>query len=209
MSVLPILVVLGQRTAIEIMEAIAATACNQFSAIERLVYDEEQFSTHDAPRLNSLACEVFYHVGIATGELKEQVVEACEAVGWSPLTVVHPSAVVSPTARLAPGVFVGPLAVVSSHAVVGAHSIIHIHASIGHDANIGPLAAILPGARISGNVTLGRRVLIGSNAFVAAGKSIGDDCRIDALSYVAQDLPANHICSARYPRPILRVKGQE
>lgn len=205
MSVLPILVVLGRRTAIEIMEAVAATAGTQFSAIERLLYDKEQFTKHDAPRLNSLASPVFYHVGIATEAVKWQVVEACEAVGWRPFTVIHPTAVVSPSARIEPGVFVGPLAVVSSYAVVGAHSIVHIHASIGHDANIGRLAAILPGARISGNVTLGERVLIGSNAFVAAGKSIGDDCRIDALSYVSQDIPANHICSPRFPRPIPRV----
>lgn len=208
MSVLPMLVVLGQRTAIEVMEAIEATACTQFGAIERLVFDEKQFANVEVPRLNNLTSEVFYHVGIATGELRGQVVEACEAAGWSPFTVVHPSAVVSPSARLEPGVFVGPLAVISSYAEVGAHSIIHIHASIGHDAKIGRLAAIMPGARISGNVTLGQGVLIGSNAFVAAGKSIGDDCRIDALSYVGQDIPANHIYSPRFPRPIPRAKGE-
>ena len=209
MSVLPVLVVLGQRTAIEIMEAVEPTARTQFSSVERLVYDREQFIRHDAPRLNGSGCEVFYHVGIATEELKGQVVDACEVAGWHAFTVVHPTAVISPSARLEPGVFVGPLAVVSSHASVGAHSIVHIHASIGHDATVGRLAAILPGARISGNVTLGERVLVGSNAFIAPGKTIGSGCRIDALSYISQDIPPDHICSPRFPRPIPRVKSDE
>ncbi len=205
-SQLPLLVILGERTAIEITEAAHAMACNQFSAIERLVFDEARFMQLDVPRLNKATSQVFYNVGIATDELKWQVVQACKSAGWRPFTVIHPSAIVSPSAELLEGVFVGPLAVVSSHAVIGAHSIVHIHASIGHDAVIGPLTAVLPGARISGRVNVGQRCLIGSNAFVAAGKTIGDNCRIDALSYVGQDVPDNHIVSPRFPRPVPRVR---
>lgn len=200
-----VLVVLGERTATEILEAAQLGYASDFASIERLYFDEVTFAEVDAPRLTNTGSTIYFHVGIARDELKMRVVDACESQGWKAFTVVHPTAVVSPSARLAPGVFVGPLAVVSSHAIVEKHSIIHIHASIGHDAHIGQYTAILPGARISGKVQVGQRSLIGSNAFVAAGKSIGDDCRVDALSYVNQDLPPNHLLSPRYPKPIPRV----
>jgi len=199
------LIVLGERTATEIVEAAQLAYGPIFKSIERLYFDAKKFADDDFPRLSASGAEVYYHVGIAGDELKMQVVQACERVGWKPQSVVHPSAVISPSAVLHHGVFVGPLAVVSSHAVVEQHSIIHIHASIGHDTQIGEYSSILPGARISGKVLVGQRVLVGSNAFVAAGKSIGNDCRIDAMSYVNLDLPARHILSPRIPKPIPRV----
>ena len=205
MSQPKILIVLGERTAAEIVEAAQLAYAAEFESIERLYFDAKTFASEDVPRLSASGVEVFYHVGIAGDELKIKVVQACEQVGWKAQSVIHPSAVISPSAVLQPGVFVGPLAVVSSHAKIGLHSIIHIHASVGHDAQIGQYAAILPGARVSGNVQIGERVLLGSNSFVAAGKSIGDDCRVDALSYVNQDLPANHILSPRFPQPVRRV----
>ncbi|MCA9160126.1 MAG: hypothetical protein KDA72_17450 [Planctomycetales bacterium] len=205
MSQSKILIVLGERTAAEIVEAAQLAYGARFESIERLYFDATNFATLDVPRLSASGSEVYYHVGIASDELKMQVVQACERVGWKPQSVVHPSAVISPSAVLHHGVFVGPLAVVSSHVVVEQHSILHLHASIGHDARIGQYSSILPGARISGNVLVGQRVLVGSNAFVAAGKSIGDDCRVDAMSYVNQDLPARHIVSPRFPKPVPRV----
>lgn len=205
MSQPKVLVILGERTATEIFEVAQLAYGSEFSTIERLYHDEARFAIEDVPRLSAITDQVYYHVGIAGDQLKTQVVQACESAGWQAFSVIHPTAVVSPSAVLEPGVFVGPLAVVSSHAMIAKHSLIHIHASIGHDAHIGPFAAILPGARISGKVQVGERVLIGSNAFVAAGKSIGNDCRVDALSYVNQNLPANHILSPRFPRPVRRV----
>ena len=205
MSKSKILVVLGERTATEIVETAHLAHGSEFGSIERLYFDATTFATEDVPRLAASGTEVYYHVGIAGDDLKIRVVQACESVGWQAFSIIHPTAVISPTATLSPGVFIAPLAIVSSHAVVARHSIIHLHASVGHDAHIGQYTAILPGARISGNVQIGERVLIGSNAFVAAGKSIGDDCRVDALSYVNQDLPANHILSLRFPQPVRRV----
>jgi UDP-3-O-[3-hydroxymyristoyl] glucosamine N-acyltransferase len=200
-----VLVIFGERTATEILEAAQLAYASDFASIERLYFDEATFAEVVVPRLTSSDSTIYFHVGIANDELKMQVVDACESQGWQAFTVIHPTAVISPSARLAPGVFVGPLAVVSSHATVESHSIVHIHASIGHDAHIGAYTAILPGARISGKVHIGQRALIGSNVFVAAGKSIGDGCRVDALSYVNQDLPPNHLLSPRYPKPIPRV----
>ena len=99
----------------------------------------------------------------------------------------------------------GPLAAVSSFAKVGKHAIVHIHSSVGHDVRVGDYSAILPGARLSGKAQLGQRVLVGSNSFIAASVDIGDDCQIDALTYVQHDLPTGHIASVRTKRPVRRV----
>jgi len=201
----PILVVLGDRTAQEILEAAQLAYAAEFACIEKCYFEPQRFFAEDSVRLNAMSPSVFFHVGVATDGLKQTIVRACEQVGWQPFSVVHPTAVVSPSAQIAAGVFVAPLAVVSSEAVVGEHTIIHIHASIGHNSTIGSYSAILPGARISGNVRVGNRVLVGSNAFVAAGKSIGDDCRVDAQAHVHQDLAEGLIISPRHPKPLRRV----
>ncbi len=201
----PVLVVLGDRTAQEILESAQLAYAEQFACIEKCYFEPQKFFAEDSLRIGGLSSSVFFHVGVATDGLKQTIVRACEQVGWQPFSVIHPTAVISDSARLGAGVFVAPLAVVSSEAVVGEHSIIHIHASIGHNSTIGSFSAILPGARISGNVRVGHRTLVGSNAFVAAGKSIGDACRVDAQAYVHQDLPDGFIISPRHPTPLRRV----
>jgi sugar O-acyltransferase (sialic acid O-acetyltransferase NeuD family) len=203
-----ILVVFGDRTANEFVEAAsAAMAAGQIPPvkIEQLYFDAQKFTTEDCPRLSASGAKIRYIVGIADEVWKRRVVEACENAGWEAQAVVHPSAVVAPSAKLASGVFVGPLAVVSSNGEVGAHAIIHLHASVGHDCLVGEHSSILPGARLSGNVWVGARVVVGSNAFVGAGIKVGDDCRIDALSYVTQDVPDGFLVSPRLPRPVKRV----
>lgn len=205
MSRLPILVILGDRTAQEVYEAAQLGLSSKFASIEKLYFEPDKFAREDVPRLRLQADEVYFHAGMVNDLLKQEVVRCCEASQWKPLSIIHPTAVISPTATVNAGVFVGPLVVISSHAFIDQHCIVHIHASVGHDARIGEFSAVLPGARISGNVVVGKRSLVGSNAFVAAGKAVGDDCRIDALSYVQQDLLSGHIVSPRYSRPVPRV----
>lgn len=202
---LPILVILGDRTAQEVYEAAQLGLSSKFASIEKLYFEPNKFVQEDVPRLKLQSDEIYFHAGMVNDLLKQEVVRCCEARHWKPVSIIHPSAVISPTATVNAGVFVGPLAVISSYAVIDQHATVHIHASVGHDARIGAFSAVLPGARISGNVVIGQRSLVGSNAFIAAGKTVGDDCRIDALSYVQDNLSSGHIVSPRYPRPVPRV----
>lgn len=198
-----VLVVLGDKTANEVLEAAEVGCSGQFDAIEKVYFADDDFDEQHVQRLRT--SEVFFNVGIANDGLKQVIVARCLAAGWHPKAVVHPSAVVAPSALVGAGAFVGPLAVVSSNAAVGEHAIVHIHCSIGHDSVLGNFCSILPGARISGSVKIGERTLVGSNAFVAAGTIIGDDCRIDAMAYVRDALPAGYIISPRSPHPVRRV----
>ncbi|MFN3190759.1 MAG: DapH/DapD/GlmU-related protein [Aureliella sp.] len=200
------LVVFGDRTAEEIIEAQQAANSSDFDNIERVFFEQNKFEEVDAPRIEQHGSPVHYVVGIADHSWKNLVVQAAEERGWLAHTVVHPSAVVSPTAYVGQGCFVGPQAVVSTNAQVGGHSLIHIHSSIGHDASIGEQASILPGARISGNAVIGKRCLVGSNAFVAAGVELGNDCFVDALAYVARDIDEGMLVSSRSKIPVKRIR---
>jgi UDP-3-O-[3-hydroxymyristoyl] glucosamine N-acyltransferase len=201
-----VLVIFGSRTALEVAEAASLGHPNRFADILVRYFEEPEFSDSIAPALESKYKRVFYHAGVADIATKHKIVTACKTRDWIPFSVIHPTAVVAASASIGSGCFVGPLAVVSSHAKLGDHVIVHIHASIGHDSILGEYSSVLPGARVSGNVKVGCRVLVGSNAFLNAGIAIGDDSQIDALTYVARDLPSAMIQSVRTPQPIPRLK---
>lgn len=203
-----VLVIFGNRTAVEVAEAArAAMYAGKLPGqrIERLWFDPDRFTTDDRPRLEAGATRISYLAAVSDEVWRLRIHAACQAAGWRAETVIHPTAVISPSATVDAGVFIGPLAVVSSEARIGAHSIVHIHASVGHDCTVGSFCSILPGARLSGKVQVGDRVLIGSNAFIGAGLKVEDDCRIDALSYVGRDIPESHLVSPRLPRPVKRT----
>jgi len=202
---LPTLIVFGDRTANEVLEAARLAHSNSFGNIERLYFEEPSFTGVHLPKHIQSGVEVFFNIGVADVRVKLLIHARCLQAGWRPFTVVHPSAVISPSARLGQGAFVGPLAVLSTNAIVGDHCIVHLNSSVGHDATIGDYCAILPGARISGTVKIGDRVLIGSNAFVNAGVHIGNDCQVDALTYVCRDLQEGHILSVRANGPMKRI----
>lgn len=206
---LPTLIVFGDKTANEVLEAAILGDKASFGCMERVYFEESTFSEVHASKHIASGFEIYYNIGVADVQVKQRINQYCKAIGWKPFTVVHPSAIISPSARIGKGVFVGPLAIVSTNAIVGDHCIVHLHASIGHDAMIGEYSAILPGARISGSVKVGKRVLIGSNAFVNAGVRIGHDCQVDALTYVSRDLADGHILSVRAKGPMKRVARNE
>ncbi len=200
-----ILIIFGDKTAEEVLEAAKLGYGDQFDEIRKLYFERESFLSQHLPDISGRFRDVYYHVGVANVRIKHEIDEQVEELGWKRFTIVHPSAVISPSARIGTGVFVGPLAVISSKATIGDHGIVHIHASVGHDVEIGECCAILPGARISGSVTMGDRVLIGSNAFLAAGIRIGDDCQVDALTYVRRDLEPGYLASVRTRKPVKRL----
>ena len=116
-----------------------------------------------------------------------------------------PSSFISETAKIGIGNFISSGAILSHNSVIGNHCIVHYHVSIGHDSHIKDNSIFLPGSRISGNVNIGNRVLLGSNSFVFQGKSIGDDCIIDAMTYVDSDMKEKHIGSSRRFKQFKRV----
>ena len=197
------LVIFGVSTGEEVLSTARMINGGEFDSINLIAFDKSIDRNETLKTLKELRHTIYYNIAIADTNLKREAHHFAEAEGMRAYSVIHPTAVIDPTAKVKPGVFVGPLAVISAMAEVGGHSIIHIHSSIGHHAKVGEYSAILPGARISGHAQIGTGVLVGSNAFVFQGVTLGDGSKVDALTYVKDDIPANKIASCRSPRDII------
>jgi hypothetical protein len=191
------LIIFGQKTAAEVHSAAKLGFHDHFDTIRTFVFNEELSENTDFNSVMNAGGDVFFIAATIDFQLKPRVIQFAESLGLKPFSIIHPSAFIDESAEICEGVFVGPQAVVSVNARIGNHSIIHIHSSIGHDSQIGEYCAILPGARISGDVVLEDHVLIGSNSFVFQGTRVGRNARIDALTYVRDDIPEKSTLSCR------------
>ena len=194
------LVIFGKDTGVEVLSAARQADKDLFESIDLIPFEENLSENAVVQTLKQSNNTLFYNIAIADQKLKQEAQKFAESESMIAFTVVHPTAVIDPTATVGEGTFVGPLCVISSNAEIGKHSIIHIHSSIGHHAKLGDFCAILPGARISGHVVLGQSVLVGSNAFVFQSVTLGDFAKVDALTYVKENLPPRQIASCRSPR---------
>ncbi len=192
------LIIFGDQTAAE-MEAVANEVySSHFSHIMKCYVNAVDLTlVPDSEIPDDPTLETHYSIGVLDLNLRLRIEQMCESKAYQPCTLIHPSAYVASTARIGKGCFIAPHVAIGIDANLGDHSIVHFHSSIGHGARIGRHCAILPGARISGRVTLENGVLIGSNAFIFQGTKIGEGAKIDALTYVKDEVPARRVISVR------------
>ena len=192
------LIIFGDRTASE-MEAVAHEVyAKDFVRIVKCYVNPDDLTLDPMVEIPcNRTSKVFYTIGVLELGLKERIEQMCEAAGYQPWTLIHPTAYVPESAKIGKGCFIAPHAVIGIEAEIDEHSIIHFHASVGHGAKVGRHCAILPGARLSGRVELGDGVLVGSNAFIYQGTKVGERAQIDALTYVRDDVPPRRVVSVR------------
>lgn len=191
------LIIFGHKTASEVLSAAKLGYQENFDSIRTFVYQEDLSKNDEFTSILNSFHDIFFIAAIIDFKLKPDVVEFAKTLNLKPFSIIHPTAFIDESARIGEGVFVGPQSVISANASIGNHSVIHIHSSIGHDARIGDYCAILPGARISGDVIVQDSALIGSNSFVYQGTCVGRNARVDALTYVKEDVLENKTISCR------------
>lgn len=125
----------------------------------------------------------------ATGRRK-LLYEKFKQMGYSFLTVIHPSAIIAHDVHLAEGVQVMAGAIIQTESAVGENSIINTRATIEHDCVIGPHVHIAPGATISGGAVLGQGTFIGVSATVIQNIRIGEFATIAAGAIIIKNIPA-------------------
>ena len=131
-----------------------------------------------------------FAVAIGTNTTRKRVAQAAEALGWSPETLVHPSAIIAADARIGAGSYLGPGIVVCPGATVGKHVIINTHVSVGHDSILEDFAQICPGVRVSGGCRVGKGGFIGSNASLAPMVQVGEYAVVGANSLAIRKVAA-------------------
>ncbi len=190
------LIIFGEHTADEVRSAALRCAEKPWSRIEKCFFDpvRAQESVHSIARQFPGA---WFNVGIADNVMRRKVALVAEGMGLVPLTIVDPSALVDPTARVEAGCFVAANSVISTSARLARYTLVHFNATVGHNSTVGEFNTILPGARLSGFVETGSGVMIGSNSFIFQGVKIGSDAKIDAMTYVKENVPERRVVSGR------------
>jgi sugar O-acyltransferase (sialic acid O-acetyltransferase NeuD family) len=200
----------GKSTALEIAETTRLVHPN--TQLIFVMGDQEERNRDNQIGISNLkksasACsgEKRFIISMADPTLRQSALKAAVREDLQPLTLIHPQTIVSPSAIVDHGCYLAPGSVVSTESHIGPHTVLNYNITIGHHASTGEHCIINPGASIGGNVSLGNRVLVGSNSFIFQGTKVGDDCQIDALTYVRNDLPPRHLASSRqvkvFPRP--------
>ena len=128
------------------------------------------------------------HIAVGVGALRERFANEALSLGFTLVTLKHPSAVVSPRASIAAGCYLGPLSCVNIDAVLGSCAIVNTSASVDHDCQIGAFTHIAPGAHLAGGVCVGTRSWVGLGASVRGGIQIGDDVMVGAGAAVVSNV---------------------
>lgn len=195
---LMILIIFGEFTAEEVRAAVERGPRDRWTKVEKCHVELE----HPQDSVRAIAKQypgASFNVGIADIKLRHDVAVAAEREGLIPFTVIDPSASIDPTAQIGDGCFIAANAVVSTGASLRNHVLVHFNSTVGHNAIIGAYSVVLPGARLSGHCQLGTSVMVGSNAFIFQGARIGDEAKIDAMTYVHENIPARRVISIRRP----------
>jgi sugar O-acyltransferase (sialic acid O-acetyltransferase NeuD family) len=143
------------------------------------------------PELAAASPRAGFVVGVgsvAPNEIRRRLFEIAMQWGFSPRTLVHPSAVVSRSAIIAPGAQLLPACVVNPGARVGSNAIVNTAAVIEHDCIIEGHAHVSPGAVLSGGVHVGEGAHIGTGAVIRQGIKIGEGAQVGAGAVVVKDV---------------------
>jgi sugar O-acyltransferase (sialic acid O-acetyltransferase NeuD family) len=127
-------------------------------------------------------------VGSRRGEpLRRNVQQRLAAMGWTFVSVRHPSAVVSPFAHVGAGAQLLAACVVQPGAQVGEGCIVNTAAVVEHDVTLGAWVHIAPRALACGNAAVGARSHVGAGAVLRQGLTLGADSVVGAGAVVVKD----------------------
>lgn len=148
-----------------------------------------------------------FAVAIGSNRIRERVAREAEKRGWTPATLIHPSAIIASDAEIGPGSYLAPGSVVCPGARIGRHVIVNTHASIGHDSVLEDFVQLCPGTRVSGACRVETCGFLGSNASLAPKAVVGTDAVVAANSFVIRRVAGATTVLGCPAVPIGRARG--
>lgn len=128
-------------------------------------------------------------VAIGDNQLRRQLHEFVERLGFRMPTLRQASASVSPLATLGEGSLACAQSAVIVGATLGRGCIVNTAASVGHDCRLGDFIHVAPGVRLAGGVVCGDGTWIGMGASVKEEVRLGRNVTVGAGAVVLQDVP--------------------
>lgn len=134
------------------------------------------------------SANLFYTVGVGVPAVRRMLAAKAENMGWSPATLVHPSASVGSCAVIVGGVVICAGVQVSTNVRLGPHVHLNPGSIVGHDSELGPFVSVNPGAVVSGEVSVGSEALVGAGATILQGLRVGERAIVGAMACVTRDV---------------------
>jgi sugar O-acyltransferase (sialic acid O-acetyltransferase NeuD family) len=114
------------------------------------------------------------HICIGNADAKRNVAKKLIELGFSIVSLIHPSAVVSSFASIGPGAYIGPLVNIGPYVTIGAYCQINNGSSIAHHSRLDECVMISDGCHIGGSVHIKSDVLLGISVSVNRDLIIGE-----------------------------------
>lgn len=147
----------------------------------------------------------FIGVGsVADAGVRRTLYEHMLALGFAPVTVIHPSAVVAESATIGPGTMILAGAVVNPCATLGANVIVNTTAVVEHDCVIGNHVHVATGAKLASTVHVGDGAHVGVGASVRQCIRIGAGAVVGAGAAVVRDV-ADGVVVGGVPARVLKA----
>ncbi|MEM4523329.1 MAG: acetyltransferase [Nitrososphaeria archaeon] len=140
--------------------------------------------------------------------LRKKLIERTKKMGFSYMTLIHPSVIKSKWVEFGEGAVVCAGNVFTSEGIIGDFSIIYPNCTITHDVVVGKYTTIASGTHISGNVTIGNECFIGTGTVFVEKVRVGDRVFIGAGSVVTKDIP-DGVLAYGVPAKVVRKLSED
>jgi sugar O-acyltransferase (sialic acid O-acetyltransferase NeuD family) len=128
-------------------------------------------------------------VAIGNADIRLELLDRLEQLGFRLPVIKHPRATVSPHARIQAGSVIFAQGVINPDAELGRGCIVNTAATVDHDCRLGAGVHVAPGAHVGGGVRIGRKSWIGIGACIRQYIAIGAEVTIAAGAAVVSDVP--------------------
>ncbi len=125
--------------------------------------------------------------------LRREIFESAKKLGFSFLTVVHPSSTIDDSVVLGEGAQVMAGAILQCQVELGLNVLVNTGVIVDHDCRVGSHTHLASGVCLSGSVTVGDEAHIGTGASVIQEISIGDRALVAAGAVVTEAVPADAV----------------